>query len=786
VLALGAAILSILAGTVSPALASGSTSITSSGPLTRVEISSDLNCAVDHSGDSLPEFYGDTACATLVAVGGTLFGPASIPAGGSASPRTPYTPVSQLGVLGSGTSGDPYRIVTVVDLGTTGLRLTQTDSYVVGQEAYRTDVAIANSAVGDAAAILYRAGDCYLQDSDFGFGAADAGGAVSCVAGTRIEQWYPLSGGSSYYESDYNSVWVKIGSQTPFTNSCEKCSTFTDNGAGLSWSVSVPAGGSVTRSHLTVFSPLGIVPLTTSKTAGQSSVAQGASDSYTITIDNPNITPATLTSIADTLPAGFTYTTGSTTGVTTSDPSVASQVLTWSGSFAVPASGSISLTFGVTVSTTPDTYTNQASATAADPYVVVGTGPTASVTVTGTGPASAQLTLVKLVDNTGGGTADPTDWTLSASGPTPISGHTGDAAITNAAVGVGTYTLAEAGGPTGYTPGAWSCVGGTLTVSSLVLAADETASCTITNTFVPPPPASAQLTISAPDSVPAGLQFTVQVAITGPNGPCVSSPSVLLEVSDGESFHQAFGPVRAGGGTATFRLSLLDGGSYTLAASVPTPSSGCEDVGYAPDSDHIVVVDIPPGQPIAPCPIDASCAQAPSGSGTAVTLIADSTAQFQPLSPPGTFFGSLDQFPGFGSLDPFPGFGSLDPFPAFVQGCGDGGPTDVNGVLGFFLDDHSAVKTIVFALRRDQLTQSITRYNICWHSDQAFTPLGGGPPVHTGYLPNCRSSAHHRSGADAARPQAPAPCVLTRKNGKNHAAFIVVLAPPGDPVGYPK
>ena len=89
--------------------------ILSAGPLTRIEITNDLNCAVDHTGDSAPEFYGDTACGTLVAVGGTLYGPADIPAGESASPRTPFTPVSQTGVLGAGTVGDPYRIVTVVD-----------------------------------------------------------------------------------------------------------------------------------------------------------------------------------------------------------------------------------------------------------------------------------------------------------------------------------------------------------------------------------------------------------------------------------------------------------------------------------------------------------------------------------------------------------------------------------------------------------------------------------------------------------------------------------------------
>ena len=108
-------------------------SINSSGPLTRVEINSTLNCAVDHAGDSSPEFFGDTACGTLLAVDGTLYGPPNIPAGNAASPRTGFTAVSQTPVTGTGTSADPFTIVTVVSLGTSGLQVTETDTYVVGE-----------------------------------------------------------------------------------------------------------------------------------------------------------------------------------------------------------------------------------------------------------------------------------------------------------------------------------------------------------------------------------------------------------------------------------------------------------------------------------------------------------------------------------------------------------------------------------------------------------------------------------------------------------------------------
>ena len=142
------------------------TKIVSAGPLTRIEVTGDLNCAVDHVDDSQPEFFGDTACATLVAVEGILYGPEQIPAGGAASPRTAFTPISQSGVTGSGTEASPSQIVSVVDLGTSGVRLMQTDTYVVGQEAYRTTVVLSNGSGSSADIVVYRAGDCYLQNSN--------------------------------------------------------------------------------------------------------------------------------------------------------------------------------------------------------------------------------------------------------------------------------------------------------------------------------------------------------------------------------------------------------------------------------------------------------------------------------------------------------------------------------------------------------------------------------------------------------------------------------------------
>ena len=86
----------------------------------------------------------------------------------------------------------------------------------------------------------------------------------------------------------------------------------------------------------------------------------GGAVQYTITINNPSLGAITLDTITDSLPAGFSYMPGSTTGVTTADPGIAGQDLTWSGPFLVPAASSVCLQFNATASLTPGDYFNNA------------------------------------------------------------------------------------------------------------------------------------------------------------------------------------------------------------------------------------------------------------------------------------------------------------------------------------------------------------------------------------------------------------------------------------------
>jgi hypothetical protein len=265
--------------------------ISSDGPLTKIYLNDNLACSADHEGDSHGEFFGGTdpgACGTFLSVGRASYGPA-VPA--DPVQRTPFKPVSQTPVTGAGTATDPLKVVTVVDVAA-GLRITQTDTYVVGQESYRSDGTVNNFAEGAISASLYHAGDCFLQGSDRGYGAYDpTTGGVFCALSAnntppdRIVGFVPVDPGGHFIESSFSTVWTAIDAGgTPFPDSC-LCDSEQDNGAGLSWSISVPAGRSVTRSLITTFSPAGVTPGTKPP---DTTITDGPAEGATISDTTPS------------------------------------------------------------------------------------------------------------------------------------------------------------------------------------------------------------------------------------------------------------------------------------------------------------------------------------------------------------------------------------------------------------------------------------------------------------------------------------------------------------------
>ncbi len=425
--------------------------IAAAGPLTHVWVGNELSCQVQHIADAPDyEFYGPDIfpadAGTFIAMDGVLYAPDFTnhdytSAGFLLGAYTPFTPVSQTPVTGSGATADPFKVVTVVDVAATGLHIQQTDTYVDGQEHYTTEVMISNDGAGTASGVLYRAGDAFLGGSDTGYGFTEGfsgnRNAVACsvnannVPPGKIEEFIPLTGGNNYFQNEYDTVWGAIGSQAPFPDTCA-CTDNLDNGAGISWNFSIPAGGSATYSHVTTFSPLGLEGLVTSKTADSPTSHAGTQNGYTITIENPNANVVTVSSITDTLPAGFAYVPGSTTDATTNDPAIVAQMLTWSGSFSVPARDSISLHFAVIVADTPGDYFNEAGGSAEESYNVIGTGPTAQITVTEASTPTPTAT--------GTPTATLTPTPTATATFTPIATATATATFTPTPTATATFT----------------------------------------------------------------------------------------------------------------------------------------------------------------------------------------------------------------------------------------------------------------------------------------------------------------------------------------------------------
>ncbi len=92
--------------------------------------------------------------------------------------------------------------MTKFDLGDTGVQLTQTDTYVAGEQSYATSESLANGSGSDVDAAVYRADDCYAANSDSGLGRVTES-AVACgsASSDRVEQWVPITPGSHYYEA---------------------------------------------------------------------------------------------------------------------------------------------------------------------------------------------------------------------------------------------------------------------------------------------------------------------------------------------------------------------------------------------------------------------------------------------------------------------------------------------------------------------------------------------------------------------------------------------------------
>jgi hypothetical protein len=132
---------------------------------------------------------------------------------------------------------------------------------------------------------------------------------------------------------------------------------------------------------------------------------------------------------------------------------------------------------------------------------------------------TAHLKLVKTVTNDNGGTAQATAFTLSANGPTPISGAGG----AESDVDAGTYDLSETG-PDGYSAGDWLCDGGSQDGAKVTLALGESATCTIDNDDIAPKLHLVKEVVNDNGGDKTEAEFTLTANGTGDNDLSGTSP----------------------------------------------------------------------------------------------------------------------------------------------------------------------------------------------------------------------------------------------------------------------
>ena len=186
--------------------------------MTNIYLNDDLACQADHTGDTHPVFFGGTdpgACGTFLSTGGVSYGP-TVPFRICAN--RVYTGQPERDQRQPATSATPIRSITSVNVPSTTLDITQTDRYVAGQQVYRTDIAVTNTAGIRlcGAATLYHAADCFLQELRRGYGFHDADhrrgllrGEPQQLSGGPGRGFRPSQRRKPFLESGFAPVWSR-------------------------------------------------------------------------------------------------------------------------------------------------------------------------------------------------------------------------------------------------------------------------------------------------------------------------------------------------------------------------------------------------------------------------------------------------------------------------------------------------------------------------------------------------------------------------------------------------
>ena|GEM_PF-2675419 len=214
-----------------------------SGTPLSFSVNDDTSTAMYYNG--VQQFYGRYAEGVFIWVNGMVYGPGQVPAGQTTNA---YTWVSN-SLSGTGTSGDPWKATTIVNVGNTGLRLQQEIKYVNGDSYVTYSWRVSNATSNTISYTLFHAADLYTQNSDFGYGYYGAStGAIGGYNSSHsfYQYFHPITSGSHYFEGYYSDTWQRIGSisgQGAGFNDSYRPNDYIDNSAGLQWNRTLAANG---------------------------------------------------------------------------------------------------------------------------------------------------------------------------------------------------------------------------------------------------------------------------------------------------------------------------------------------------------------------------------------------------------------------------------------------------------------------------------------------------------------------------------------------------------------
>lgn len=157
------------------------------------------------------------------------------------------------------------RVITQLQTLGDDITITQVDTYVHGQDCWRTDMILQNDYNTALTVRLYRALDTQLRGSAGGFGMTRTGGAVGVAENEGNSpsgpvMWLiPLVSGE-YFEGDIYDLCHLLDGPSALPNTVVSGTT-ADTGLGVAWALTIPARSVVVRSCLTqVVIPQPVVP----------------------------------------------------------------------------------------------------------------------------------------------------------------------------------------------------------------------------------------------------------------------------------------------------------------------------------------------------------------------------------------------------------------------------------------------------------------------------------------------------------------------------------------------